>query len=63
CQPGPPAGSALNDNVVLAQVGKAVRDGDASELSSLVKANSLWAEPNPSVISMELQQKLATGCY
>ncbi|CAE7856942.1 unnamed protein product [Symbiodinium microadriaticum] len=63
CQPGPPAGSALNDNVVLAQVGKAVRDGDASALSSLVKANSLWAEPNPSVISMELQQKLATGCY
>lgn len=53
----------MNDNVVLAQVGKAVRDGDASALSSLVKANSLWAEPNPSVISMELQQKLATGCY
>ncbi|CAE7039256.1 unnamed protein product [Symbiodinium sp. CCMP2456] len=63
CQPGPPAGSALNDNVVLAQVGKAVRDGDAAALSALVKANSLWAEPNPSVISMELQQKLATGCY
>eukprot|EP00439_Symbiodinium_sp_Y106_P032413 s4820_g3.t2 len=63
CQPGPPAASALNDNVVLAQVGKAVRDGDASALSSLVKAKSLWAEPNPSVISMELQQKLATGCY
>ncbi|CAE7449605.1 unnamed protein product [Symbiodinium natans] len=60
---GPPAPSALNDNVVLAQVTKAVRDGDIFALSTLVKAHSLWAEPNPTVISWELQQKLATRCY
>ena len=35
----------------------------ASDVMDEVKAKSLWAEPNPSVISMELQQKLATGCY
>jgi len=56
---GPPSVTALHDTVSLAQVGKAVLEGDASALLQ-DRADSLWNGPNPSLIAPELQSVLGT---
>jgi len=56
---GPPSVTALHDTVSLAQVGKAVLEGDASALLQ-DRADSLWNGPNPSIIAPELQSVLGT---
>lgn len=50
---GPPSVTALHDTVTLAQVARAVLDGND-------KANVLWNGQNPSIIAPELQRVLGT---
>lgn len=52
--------TALHDSVTMAQVAKAVLTGDAETLKCLLKSNSLWRGPNPSIIACDLQMALGT---
>jgi len=50
----------LGDALALGRVLRAVRSGDDGALQELLEKHALWAEPNPRVLDLSLQQLLGT---